>query len=233
MIKNALCIQKQDFRNLIADLQGSEVTTFTITEGEESLPLKIFRMSGRRLEMFNRLSRTLQPRSHCETADDLLQVIPYVTVIDSDDRILMYTRGDKGEESRLHGKRSIGFGGHVEEQSTDALMSIINRTMAIEMHEELSLDISGSNIRHMDESSDTVFMMFYDHGVNSYHLAIHYLIGAEESDIGEEEKDVINLPLFVSLSDMEIMHDLKQICLESWSYGIMRFMIESWYGRTQ
>lgn len=41
----------------------------------------------------------------------LLQLLPYITIKHKDE-YLTYAR--KGKEDRLHGKRSMGFGGHIE-----------------------------------------------------------------------------------------------------------------------
>lgn len=54
------------------------------------------------------------PRSIAEVTLVLRQVIPYVTLVSDDGRILAYQRGKAGNEDRLHDLWSIGIGGHVE-----------------------------------------------------------------------------------------------------------------------
>ena len=51
---------------------------------------------------------------NCETDERFKQVVPYLLLI-RDGRILTYSRDKSGGEGRLHGERSCGLGGHVEE----------------------------------------------------------------------------------------------------------------------
>lgn len=69
------------------------------------------------------LDTFMVPRSICETFSEtqpLEQLIPYVnmTALDIDKGILFYvsyTRPVGGSEERLHGDRSVGFGGHIDD----------------------------------------------------------------------------------------------------------------------
>ena len=65
------------------------------------------------------------------------QLIPYVVVRDADAVFLMH-RTDAGGDPRLHGKASIGVGGHLNpvDEGDDALMAGLRR----EWSEELSAD---------------------------------------------------------------------------------------------
>ena len=40
------------------------------------------------------------------------QILPYITIIDTDGKYLTYSRN--GTETRLHGSRSLGIGGHID-----------------------------------------------------------------------------------------------------------------------
>jgi predicted NUDIX family phosphoesterase len=65
------------------------------------------------------------------------QLIPYVVVRDANTVFLM-ERTDAGGDARLHGKASIGVGGHLNpvDEGEDALMAGLRR----EWHEELETD---------------------------------------------------------------------------------------------
>lgn len=52
------------------------------------------------------------PRARAEVDTRFRQIIPYI-IVRCEDRYLCYTRTDKGSESRLHHRRSLGWGGHV------------------------------------------------------------------------------------------------------------------------
>src|SRR4051812_32184934 len=57
------------------------------------------------------------PRNPAETDPTFRQVIPYVlTTNQSSGKYLLMTRVNKQAEQRLHGKRYIGVGGHIEKE---------------------------------------------------------------------------------------------------------------------
>lgn len=76
-------------------------------------------------------------RRHAETQPDLKQVIPYATFERGDDLFLMRRLG-KGGEARLHGKLSVGVGGHINpvDGAADALDAGLRR----EIEEEVAVD---------------------------------------------------------------------------------------------
>jgi predicted NUDIX family phosphoesterase len=57
--------------------------------------------------------RSFIPRSLCETDESWRQVIPYIVGNSMDEGIFTYTRATKGDEARLHKRRSLGIGGHI------------------------------------------------------------------------------------------------------------------------
>jgi len=60
-------------------------------------------------------------RDYAERTPSLKQVIPYTVVRRTDGEILVMRRLKKGGEGRLHGKLSIGVGGHINpEDKTDS-----------------------------------------------------------------------------------------------------------------
>lgn len=53
------------------------------------------------------------PRRVLEEFEDYRQIIPYI-VLCVDDRVVRYRRSPVGGETRLHGRTSVGLGGHVD-----------------------------------------------------------------------------------------------------------------------
>jgi predicted NUDIX family phosphoesterase len=57
------------------------------------------------------------PRPFAETNTSFRQLIPYVALLaaadDGEEKVFCYRRSAKGGEGRLHGKRSLGIGGHI------------------------------------------------------------------------------------------------------------------------
>jgi predicted NUDIX family phosphoesterase len=57
-------------------------------------------------------------RAYAERTPSLKQVIPY-SIIVCDERVLLFQRLATGGEKRLHGKLSIGIGGHINPEDLD------------------------------------------------------------------------------------------------------------------
>jgi len=81
-------------------------------------------------------------RDHAEKTPSLKQVIPY-SIVECDGRVLLFRRLSSGNESRLHGKCSIGIGGHINPEDLDASpsgrKSPIQAGTAREIAEELTI----------------------------------------------------------------------------------------------
>lgn len=80
-----------------------------------------------------------------------LQVIPYI-VIRHREKVLVYVRPTVGNEDRLHGKVSIGLGGHIDLEdvahagSVADLKKTIDIAAARELEEELGADLGDLEI---------------------------------------------------------------------------------------
>jgi len=86
-------------------------------------------------------------RVYAERTAALKQLIPY-SIIECDGRVLLVQRTAKGGESRLHGKHSIGIGGHINPQDLNAEdgatgtrtgRSVLDAGSAREIAEELTV----------------------------------------------------------------------------------------------
>ena len=68
------------------------------------------------------------------------QIIPYV-LVEHDGKFLVYRRTAKQGENRLHGRLSIGFGGHINEVDgkRDTRTNVILAAMVRELNEEVYL----------------------------------------------------------------------------------------------
>ena len=73
------------------------------------------------------------------------QILPYIAVMDTDGKYLTYSRN--GTESRLHGSRSIGIGGHIDLEDmfsnydSNNILNTIGNAMCRELKEEASITI--------------------------------------------------------------------------------------------
>jgi predicted NUDIX family phosphoesterase len=109
-----------------------------------------------------RSSASLVSRSICETDENTLQLIPYITLIDKTQeevKFFIYTRGDMSGENRLIGKCSIGLGGHIEESldnepienslilpQSKTLSEVIAKAAVRELEEEVGLSIDLNSV---------------------------------------------------------------------------------------
>lgn len=82
-------------------------------------------------------------RDHAERNPNLKQVIPY-SIVECDGRVLLFRRTSSGNETRLHGKCSVGIGGHVNPEDLGASPAgrsdPIAAGTAREIAEELTVD---------------------------------------------------------------------------------------------
>ena len=108
------------------------------------------------------------------------QLIPYVVVRNGSSVFLMH-RTDAGGDARLHGKSSIGVGGHLNpvDDGDDALMAGMRREWA----EELAAD--------WEPSFELVGLLNDDtNPVGSVHLGVVFVVdaGGRSVDVREHEK---------------------------------------------
>ena len=82
------------------------------------------------------------PRRVLEEREDYRQIIPYI-VLCVGDRVVRYTRTPAGGETRLHGRMSVGLGGHVDliDSKTSGdhfeLLGTVEQAAERELQEEL------------------------------------------------------------------------------------------------
>ena len=170
------------------------------------------------------IDRLLDPANHffmdrAEAEEDPShkQLIPYC-VIRCGSRILNYTRGKAGGEARLHAKRSVGVGGHINPIDTgggrtgpEAYLAAVER----ELDEELVFKVAHTNriIALLNDESNTV---------GQVHLGIVHLIELESDDVQSNEDALADLN-FTELSELAgPMFDR----LETWSQFCVKHLAE-------
>ncbi len=75
-------------------------------------------LSSAHLEGVLRTDGFFVERPYAERTPTLKQLIPY-SIVECDGRVLLVQRTAKGGESRLHGKLSIGIGGHINPEDLE------------------------------------------------------------------------------------------------------------------
>ena len=116
-----------------------------------------------------------------ENNPQYLQLVTYVALVDvRNRRIVNYAR--KGSESRLHGKRSIGIGGHVQAEDLSDEMGFayqLEQAARRETEEELGRDFSHVPFQFMGYLQDQI------NPVGQVHLGVCYMVNVTDSELAD------------------------------------------------
>jgi predicted NUDIX family phosphoesterase len=173
------------------------------------------------------IARLLDPQEHffldraiAEDDPTHKQLIPYC-VFRCGDRILHYTRGKAGGESRLHAKISVGVGGHINPVDTgdgrtgpEAYFAAVTR----ELEEELIINSKRTSriIALLNDDSNPV---------GQVHLGIVHLVDLDNEDVRSREDALTDLQ-FSNLTDL---HGESFDRLETWSQHCIAHLAENDY----
>lgn len=122
---------------MTTDLAGTEKMRLILAVKTEGLPDKL--KLTRFLPMPHRQAiQTLEcaglwfgPRPVLEGTEDFRQIIPYI-VLQFGSEFIRYTRTPSGREARLHGRTSVGLGGHVDLSDVATLGEAIDLVRTLE-----------------------------------------------------------------------------------------------------
>lgn len=160
----------------------------------------------------------LMDRNLCETDDNYLQVIPYITLMDRvTGNIFVYTRGEKGDESRLHGKCSVGIGGHIDNSITTTFVDLVLQETIREIKEEVGYDFDDNDVIKLKESieNESHFIYSENDDVSLVHIGLSVVFDVDVSKLNNFEDGVITKGLWM---DPESLYDTDlPFTLEDWS----------------
>lgn len=153
---------------------------------------------------------SFKPRPEMEEDTNFKQLIPYC-VIKYGKHIFNYQRSKKQGESRLHGKWSLGVGGHISSEDVGEICSY--RTgMLRELTEEINLEEKRFEEKCIGLINDD------SNAVGRVHLGIVHVIELNEFSNLETEESMANGRWSI-LSDLEVQiadfENWSQIILES------------------
>lgn len=130
-------------------------------------------------------------------AQQLPQVLPYV-VVKYKDNFLTYSRA-KGAESRLHGKLSLGFGGHIDLDDLEDFEYIVLDGVMRELMEELNLDVTSAYfLTNMSKA-----LVDTTNDVGSVHLGLLYVLEIDELDSIDADENEISLAEWQTLEQIQ------------------------------
>ena len=132
------------------------------------------------------------------------------------ERILHYTRGKSGGESRLHAKLSVGVGGHVNPVDTGG-----GKTGPAAYHAAVSREIDEELVLTQSHPHRIIALLNDDsNAVGQVHLGIVHLVELESAEVVSREDALADLA-FTPLCE------LNGPCferLESWSQFCIRHL---------
>jgi len=149
-------------------------------------------------------------RTVAESDPSFKQLIPYVVVRDGD-AVLLMQRTDAGGDVRLHGRASIGVGGHLNpvDEGADALMAGLRR----EWDEELAAPWE-PEFRLVGLLNDDT------NPVGSVHLGVVFSVDAEGRPVEVRERQKL-IGSFVAPAAVAASWDR----LETWSQLVARSLL--------
>jgi len=147
-------------------------------------------------------------RNIAENDETLRQLIPYV-LMRQQGKFLLLRRTKKQQERRLHGKLSLGVGGHINLNDGSTPWQAFLKGMEREIHEEVNVEVL--QLSYMGLLNDT------SSPVSRVHVGLVYL--AEVRFLGLNEPDMFDF-WFVDLTEIEQRREE----LEGWSKLALDFL---------
>ena len=179
-------------------MESSSVLVF-----ENALLDRIGRFEGYSLEIDRYLtsilgdrSLTFLPRLMAENNPKYKQLIPYVLLFQGD-RLFTYVRGQPAVEQRLHKRRSIGLGGHIDYGDTTFSESperFYYRAVRREIKEEVGIraNVENTAIALLNDDSDEV---------GRVHFGVLHVCHADNDKILIREPDIMS-PQLMTIAEI-------------------------------
>lgn len=164
----------------------------------------------------------LMERTLCETDSNYLQIIPYITLYNKyTSKYFVYTRGGKGDEGRLHGKCSIGLGGHIEIAPSIKVNNNFKEFILEDAYRELDEEVGineENDIDYVDHLGIYPYALLSDaNEVDKVHVGIPITIIMKTEDLPQLEEGVITKGNWLTLEEIKELVKTGEIELERWS----------------
>jgi predicted NUDIX family phosphoesterase len=188
-MENILVVPTETLRPYLTDrglIRGKEAELYAIIEKEH----------------------TFIPRPDAEKDPSYKQIIPYITLCRKDE-VFCTRRTNKGGEARLHGRLSLGIGGHINTLDDMESGDIFRRGLQRELEEEVYLTGGGELIPIGVINDDT-------NEVGSVHLGFFFTMEVTDAAVRETDKlEGLWLKRSELNENMENMETWSQIACEA------------------
>jgi predicted NUDIX family phosphoesterase len=161
----------------------------------------------------------------CEENPSLQQIIPYMVVINENNELFTYSRGQASGEEKLKTKLSIGLGGHIDACAPEGVTNHewftqeARRELAEEvgiLSEDVAITYSGllfDRQHHKTEDGKTY--------VGQVHCGLLSFIRVRKSEVTKLEQGVIENGQWLSVPDLQ--DSLTNSRLEDWSRAALSY----------
>lgn len=154
---------------------------------------------------------TYRLRSEAETDLRYKQLIPYVLILHGR-KILRYRRGSGGGETRLHGKYSVGVGGHIANEDHELFSKD-----AVGYHEGMLREVREEvDVKH---SSESMVAVINDDSteVGKVHFGVVHIMQVSDKNLVGRRSGIL-APEFVDISvamkNLDSYESWSKLCLE-------------------
>lgn len=144
------------------------------------------------------------------------QPIPYI-LVRCGDKFFATTRLTGSGEARLHGKMSMGVGGHVNPEDRDGIRDTFFNAMIRELHEELHVNSSIESWEYVGVINDN------SNEVSQDHIALVYLVDVADEDVLVKETDKLEGGFFTTQQLLDMSDRL-----ESWSQIVLIMLLKGY-----
>ncbi|HLE78325.1 MAG TPA: phosphoesterase [bacterium] len=155
-----------------------------------------------------RTHATFRRRGDMEDDPGYKQIIPYL-IVRHDGQLFLFQRSGAGGEARLHGKYSIGVGGHINKSDVAGAADLVGAGLKREFEEELLVG-GGWQARLVGVLNDD------SNPVGRVHFGLVHIVEVETPDITVRESDVLS----GRLADPAEVRALRDR-METWSQLIL------------
>ena len=157
------------------------------------------------------------PRAFLEECELYRQIIPYI-VLHRGGKIVRYTRTPKGGEARLHGRYSIGLGGHIDlaDVAVDGDKISLKDTLQKAADRELQEELGSATTNPIEWLG---LMVEHDSAVGRVHIGVIGIGHLREDDSAEIEDSIGDL---ASVTLEQLQTDFER--LEGWSQKLLPWL---------
>lgn len=154
------------------------------------------------------------PRPALETLEAFRQIIPYIVLTDGK-QVVCYERTPAGGEARLHGKLSIGLGGHID------FSDVVRHADTIDVDATMSLSAKRELVEELAVETDNRFnwlglIVEDDTPVSRVHVGVVGVVYLDSTTVAGAEEAVDNVRL-LSANELQAEHGR----LEGWSQRLL------------